>query len=136
MLTRLNNLSISDCRTDNLDLRLYPHLTVLECRECGLTELDISNNLNLHTLDCSDNQLTELDLSKHGGIHYLTCCGNQLTKLDISSCSALVELVRDTECETGVWGAGWRKLRRQSNGWDVIDAMMYVDPDVELITGN
>ena len=86
-LTHLNTLLCSDNDTGMSapDLSTNLALEILDCHNCdGMEGLDLSANVHLTDLDCSWNQLESLDLSANTELQQLNCSHNSLTTLDLS----------------------------------------------------
>ena len=86
-LTHLNTLLLSDNDTGMAapDLSTNLALEILDCHNCdGMEGLDLSANVHLTDLDCSWNQLESLDLSANTELQQLNCSHNSLTTLDLS----------------------------------------------------
>lgn len=98
-----------------VDLNLYPNLTVLGLRQMGLTTInipedirpnltwlsiennqidsfDLSDYPKLEVFDCGNNNLTSLDLTPVPELWYLHCGLNKISNLDITSLSKLEKL--------------------------------------------
>lgn len=73
-------------------IKIYGHVTDLDCWKCELNTLDVSKCSDLVYLDCSHNNLTSLDVSQNANLLYLQCYNNQLTKLDVSKNADLINL--------------------------------------------
>lgn len=84
-------MNISDKNLENnLDLRDFTNLEILECIENKLTELDISKCSKLKLINCGSNKLDKLDCSQTGeNLILLICHFNRITELNITGCSNL-----------------------------------------------
>ena len=104
-LTHLNTLLLSDNDTGMAapDLSTNLALEVLDCHNCdGMEGLDLSANVHLTDLDCSWNQLESLDLSANTELQQLNCSHNSLTTLDLSENTELRQVFCNNNVLTGL----------------------------------
>ena len=104
-LTHLNTLLCSDNDTGWAapDLSTNLALEILDCHNCdGMEGLDLSANVNLTDLDCSWNQLESLDLSANTELQQLNCSHNSLTALDLSANTELRQVYCNDNVLTGL----------------------------------
>ncbi len=88
-IPNLQELKISYCHFNTLDVSSLSHLQVIECYYNNMTSLNIGNIPTLTTLYCLNNHLTSIDLSGASGLLYLVASNNNLTTLDFSGLNAL-----------------------------------------------
>ena len=124
--TQLQNVNVSDCELNGLELTGLTHLTtllcsdndtgmsapdlstnlsleILDCHNCdGMEGLDLSANVHLTDLDCSWNQLESLDLSANTELQQLNCSHNSLTTLDLRANTELRQVYCNDNVLTGL----------------------------------
>jgi hypothetical protein len=127
-LTHLNTLLLSDNDTGMAapDLSTNLALEILDCHNCdGMEGLDLSANVNLTDLDCSWNQLESLDLSANTELQQLNCSHNSLTTLDLSANTELRQVFCNnnvlTDLELGQRHYSFITLSCYGNDLSVLD---------------
>lgn len=102
-LTKNTALTYIRCRCNQLTSLKLGYNTVLKninCYDNQLKSLDISNNFALEVLSCASNQLEELNVSWNTKLKILGCFSNKIKNLDVTNCTALFDLVQNSDRKT------------------------------------